>query len=66
MPVKVIVNMREVDDAEAFAKVLREFAKKAGTGGDCEMYIGKGDVPEKVGGIGHDVWIGDVEVRPGE
>lgn len=59
----VVVRMKSRDSANALVNALKAFGAKAGAGGDCEMFFGSdGRAEEKVGGIGHDVYFGDVKM----
>ena len=60
-PSAVIINMKNIDQANALTKALNAFKKKSNVGGDVEMFITvSDDKPESCGGIGHDVTIGDI------
>lgn len=55
----IVINMENIDQAEALTDALNTFGKKAKAGGDVEMFISTSDdEPKSCGVIGHDVIIG--------
>lgn len=57
----IVINMDNIDQANALTTALNNFSNKAGVGGDVEMFISTSDgEPKSCGTIGHDVKIGKI------
>lgn len=57
----IVINMENIDQANALTTALNNFSNKASVGGDVEMFISTSDDKHtSCGIIGHDVTIGKI------
>ena len=58
---KIVIRMKDIDDANRLVTALKRFAKEAGKGGDIRLVTFKSNIECNCGYIGHDVSIKRVE-----
>lgn len=60
-PSKIVIEMRDIDNANRFTKRLKEFCSIASTGGDAELFIKHNGEMKPCGFVSHDLAVRSVE-----
>jgi hypothetical protein len=59
-PSKVVIEMRDIDNADRFTKRLEKFCNIAATGGDAELFIKHNGEMKDCGFVAHDLTVREI------